>query len=169
MKKTPAFSLLEIAIVLLIIGTMMATVMPIVTRFHKTIEAKTHIEIALKSLGAYVAMHHVLPVPDAIHTNGNIIRGALPYQRLGLFKKGPMIQYAVDKILTITSTTYNFCSDHPNHFGGNTLEKDLVALELSIDHHKVQISRNNFYAQYCGGVCVSQTKSKITMPAVELD
>ena len=60
MKRWPAFSLIEVAIVLFIIGLLLTRI-PAFLNFYKTFETKQQIDLAIKSLGAYVAQNKPLP------------------------------------------------------------------------------------------------------------
>jgi hypothetical protein len=163
MKRWPAFSLVEIAIVLMITG-MLLTGVPALMNFYKIHQTKQQIDLAIKSLGACVAKNFPLPQPDLPRTDGEfILRGTLPYKKLGIKRKGPAIQYAVDRVLTEDKSRIHsdFCNmDLQNHFATDHVEKDITAFELSVDKIKVTMTRNNFVAQYCGMVCHAPAPKK---------
>ena len=156
MKRWPAFSLIEVAIVIFIMGLLLTRI-PALMNFYKTFETKQQIDLAIKSLGAYVAQNRPLPIPADLKDNDSpILRGTLPYKILGIKRKGTTIEYAVDRALAepeiVLGTT--FCNNFPNHFQTDGLpEKDLIAFELSAGPIKVSMTRNNFVAQCCGTVC----------------
>lgn len=158
MRRWPAFSLIEISIVLFIAGILILQIPPLVN-FYKSLETKQQIDLAIKSLGAHVAQNLPLPIPENLKTDmdADILRGTLPYKTLGMKRKGAVIQYAVDRALTESNSVLktNFCNAFPNHFpiAAGLHEKDLVAFELSAGKTKIFITRNNFSAQYCETVC----------------
>ncbi|MEK7654666.1 MAG: hypothetical protein AAB323_00205 [Pseudomonadota bacterium] len=155
MKRWSAFSLVEMAVVLMIAGMLLMQV-PVLMKIYKTHQAKQQIDLALKSLGAYVAQNHPLPEPDPPRKDEEfILRGTLPYKKLGITKKHPEIQYAVDRQLTKCKLLTNFCDKLDNHFLPTDLilEDDLIACELSVGETKNWVTRNNFAAQYCDHVC----------------
>lgn len=163
MKRWPAFSLVEIAIVLMITG-MLLTSVPALINFYKIHQTKQQIDLAIKSLGACVAKNFPLPPPDLPRTDDEfILRGTLPYKKLGIKRKGPAIQYAVDRVLTEDKSRIHsdFCNmELQNHFATDHVEKDITAFELSVDKVKVTMTRNNFVAQYCGTVCHAPAPKK---------
>jgi|GEM_PF-5695390 len=160
MKRWPAFSLIEISIVLFIMGLLLTRI-PVLLNFYKTFEAKQQIDLAIKSLGAHVAKNLPLPIPDnmpSAESDASILRGTLPYKTLGIKRKGTVVRYAVDRALTDPGVVLGgmFCNDFPNNFQADGVpEKDLIAFELSAGSIKTSITRNNFVAQYCGRVCKS--------------
>jgi hypothetical protein len=165
MRRWPAFSLVEIAIVLLITGLLLTRI-PALMNIYKTHQTKQQIDLAIKSLGAYVARNTVLPPPDPPHTDEEfILRGTLPYKKLGIKRKGPVIQYAVDRALTelkVNLETAGFCNPElRNHFlTENPPPQDLIAFELSVgDRIKETLTRNNFSAQYCDRVCKAPSQT----------
>ena len=100
MKRWPAFSLVEMAVILMISGVLLTRI-PAIMNFYKTYETKQQIELGLRSLGACVAKNFPLPQPDPPRNDDEfILRGTLPYKKLGIKIKGPAIQYAVDRKLT---------------------------------------------------------------------
>lgn len=163
MRRWPAFSLVEMAVVLMITGILL-THIPILIKFYKTHQIKQQIDLATKSLGAYVATNLPLPLPDQPRADEQfILKGILPYKKLGIKRKGPMIQYAVDRKLTEDKSRLHaeFCKmDLPNHFPDVSMENDLVAFELSADGIKVAMTRNNFATQCCGMVCQAPEPKK---------
>lgn len=164
MKRWPAFSLVEMAIVLMITG-MLLTHMPALIKIHKTHQAKQQIDLAIKSLGAYVAKGSPLPLPAPPRTDEEfILKGTLPYEELGIIRKGAPIKYNVDKALTDESsliTDNGLCNlSLQNHFGPDmSAKRDLVAFELSANGITETVTRNNFMAQYCGIVCAPSTQA----------
>ena len=157
MKRWPAFSLVEIAIVLMIVGVLMTRV-PALMNFYKTYETKQQIDLALRSLGACVAQNRPLPAPaPPCDDSGTILRGTLPYKILGIKKKGATINYAIDRYFTGEDARLraDFCRrDLPNYFENESAPaRDVVVFELSSGKTKVSVTRNNFVAQYCGTVC----------------
>lgn len=162
MKRWPAFSLVEMAVILMISGVLLTRI-PAMMNFYKTYETKQQIELAIKSLGACVAKNFPLPQPDPNLPRTDdefILCGTLPYKELGIKRKGPAIRYAVDRALTHPKIHLDiedkggFCNlELDNHFATHCPKKDIIAFELSVDKIKVIITRNNFSAQYCGTVC----------------
>ncbi len=154
MKRWPAFSLVETAIVLFIFGLLL-TYVPVFTKIVKTHTERQEIELVLKSLGAYVAQNDMLPTPLSSVEEGDILRGYVPYKTLGIKQKYGTIHYAMDKRFTGPSMKITgFCKTAPNNvFPIETPPNDPTVLELSLGNSKVNITRNNFAAQYCGFVC----------------
>lgn len=158
MRRWPAFSLVEMAVVLMITG-MLLVQLPILMKIYKTHQTKQQIDLAIKSLGAYVAQHLPLPEPESPRADEEfILRGTLPYEKLGIKRKNPEIQYAVDRTLTDKKThaeNNGLCGIPAcNHFiNAVSPVRDMIAFELSADSIKMQVTRNNFMAQYCGTVC----------------
>jgi hypothetical protein len=163
-KRWPAFSLVEIAVVLMIMGILLVR-MPALMNFYKTYETKQQIDLAIRSLGAHVAKNFPLPEPDPPRSDqGFILQGELPYKKLGIKRKSPVIQYAVDQVLTEDKSSLHaeFCKmDLDNHFTTDRPpEKDLIAFKLSAGEIEVVMTRNNFVAQYCGTVCQAPDPKK---------
>lgn len=160
MKRWTAFSLVEMAIFLMITGILLTRV-PALVNYYKTLQTKQQIDLAIKSLGACVAQNSPLPEPELPRSDSEfILRGILPYKKLGIKRKGAAIQYSVDRELTQKTSCLHaeFCrTDLKNHFDTDLpLEKDLIAFELSVgDGSKTTITRNNFAAQYCGMPCLA--------------
>lgn len=157
MRRWPAFSLVEMAVVLMIAGMLLIQI-PILMKIYKTHQTKQQIDLAIKSLGAYVAQNLPLPKPESPRTDEEfILRGTLPYKKLGITRKGSAIQYAVDRALTEDSSRLHahFCKMNlENRFNTDvSVTNDLIAFELSADKIKIAMTRNNFAAQYCGLVC----------------
>lgn len=165
MKRWPAFSLVEMAIVLVITG-MLLTHIPALIKIHKTHQTKQQMDLAIKSLGAYVAKGSPLPLPAPPRTDEEfILKGTLPYEELGITRKGAPIKYNVDKALTdksiLTTDDNGLCNlNLQNRFGPDmSAKKDLVAFELSANGITETVTRNNFMAQYCGIVCALSTQA----------
>lgn len=163
-NRIPAFALLEISIVLIVIGFLIVTILPLFVKMQRKIETQKCVEIALQSLGGFVAMHGYLPKPDNITIDDEyILQGQLPVHQLGLSpSKKFKMKYAVEKKLTderkrlnVSVPSCNFCNpEFENHFPTELpLSKDIIAFKLTKEPLTVSITRNNFVAQYCGTVC----------------
>jgi prepilin-type N-terminal cleavage/methylation domain-containing protein len=120
-ENEAGFSLLELAIVLVIIGIIGGITLPLLTAQMKRaafVKTKTHQEYALQAIGAYVEKYKRFPCPAdplitgpqhgiaRLHCQGESARGILPFKTLGISeiyaKDGHkhLIVYAVEPNLT---------------------------------------------------------------------
>ncbi|WP_038465963.1 hypothetical protein [Candidatus Odyssella acanthamoebae] len=118
-RRLPAFSLIEIAIALIIIGILASLTIPVITTHHRFNQQKTtdnHREQIMAALAAYVLQYHRLPAP-APTSEGKAIEkctkpaqcvGFVPFTTLGLSEKtakdgyGNWFTFAVHPELTQT-------------------------------------------------------------------
>lgn len=117
----PAFSLLEISLVLLIMGILGAQIVPILkntlhaTRIERT---KSHQQVVLKSISNFIYRNHRMPFAATPASNGQEVAqnsmGIVPYQTLGLDARysrdgyGHYMTYAMNTAMgNTTSLTSN--------------------------------------------------------------
>ena len=118
-KRLPAFSLLEMAIVLAIIGVVVGISLPVLIG-HKSIDKRRtttqHLESVLEALKVFGAHHHRLPCPATKDSQGKSLQscdahaiGYVPYKALGISASltqdgyGHPIHYALDPLYTLPS------------------------------------------------------------------
>lgn len=114
-KRYPAFSLVEMGIVLIIMGAVLAVVWPMVHTLQQTQRHRAtqeHQDLVVRSLAAYVLKERRLPCPARSGTGlaesacDGVTIGIVPFQTLGLSEKvakngaGNYFSYAVDAVLT---------------------------------------------------------------------
>jgi type II secretory pathway pseudopilin PulG len=137
MKRLSAFTLIEIAIALIVMGTLTGLLIPLVTTSYRLTQQRTtetHKEQIFSALAAYVLRHFLLPAP-ADSSSGEAIEncrndysrcmGYVPYKTLGLPEKvakdgyGRWFTYAVQPALVNRSenkrgTQHTFCTAFAN-------------------------------------------------------
>lgn len=119
-KRLSAFSLIEVAVVLIILGVILGLTIPLVTSSHKISQHKTtesHQHQVVQAIAAYVLQHSKFP-GAAAQSDGkispchpsDICMGYVPYRDLGLPESvardghGHWMSYAVHRELTRTGS-----------------------------------------------------------------